>query len=149
MKLYSLSKGKYTKVDDCVYEALVEYGWKWNCNSDGYAAHSVGYTDDRGKWRNSAIKLHRWILESFYNIPLGGLHTDHKNRDTLDNQLVNLRVVTANQNQWNRAGTKGVCYDKRLCKWRSRIKVNCKEIYLGYFDTHLEAAQAYDKAAAY
>jgi hypothetical protein len=45
---------------------------------------------------------------------------------------------------------KGVTYfknTKRKKRWFARIRIDYKEISLGYFATELEAAQAYDEAS--
>ena len=47
----------------------------------------------------------------------------------------------------NRSGFKGVYWDKPHGKWRARIKLNGKNIHLGYFDALEAAAQAYNEAA--
>ena len=43
---------------------------------------------------------------------------------------------------------KGVTYNKRYNRWVSSISVNGLNVFLGYFDTELEAHAAYCKAAA-
>jgi len=147
VRLFPLASGKYTLVDDAVYNALVSYGWKWRCNKRGYAVTNV-----QGK---AEIRLHRWILESFYNIPLGGFCGDHENGDTLDNRKENLRVATESQNKQNshRKGSdcssrfKGVSQHKPSGKWEAYIKLDGKKKHLGLYSSELDAAKAYDIAA--
>lgn len=72
------------------------------------------------------------------------------NGDQLDNRRCNLRIVTLQQNGWNRhkigklntSGHNGVGFDKRLGVWKARIGFNGKAIHLGTFLTVEEAAAA-------
>ena len=43
-------------------------------------------------------------------------------------------------------GVKGVCWNKRYCKWQARIYINNIGYFLGYFDDILEASKAYENA---
>lgn len=52
----------------------------------------------------SGILLHRWLMEP---VPKG-LVIDHLNRDKLDNRKKNLRVVTVQENTWNKGGNPGI-----------------------------------------
>jgi hypothetical protein len=61
------------------------------------------------------------------------------------NNIENLRVVTNQQNQWNR-NCKGYCYCKRSQKWYTRIKINGKTKYLGLFLLEEDAHKAYLEA---
>ncbi len=82
------------------------------------------------------------------------LLVDHKNRDSMDNRRANLRFATKGQNNMNqggRSGTsskyKGVSWYKPKNCWRGMIKVEGKNKSLGYFESEVEAAKAYDEAA--
>lgn len=110
--------------------------YKWRLNKQGYVV-SVG----RGK------KLHRLIL----NTP-SGMETDHINGNKLDNRRRNLRIVTHNQNMYNKkkyknntVGFKGISLYEG--KYQARIGHDGKRIYLGAFNTPEEAHKAYCKAA--
>jgi hypothetical protein len=52
----------------------------------------------------------------------------------------NSRNTTINSN--NSSGYKGVCFDKKLNKWRSHIQIDGIQIHLGYYDTIEEAGKA-------
>ena len=86
------------------------------------------------------FKCHRIIGMVYIDNPK--LQIDHKNRIQTDNRVENLRIVTNQQNQFNR-NAKGYCFDKRCNKYQAKIQVNGQRKYLGYFDTEEEAHQAY------
>lgn len=78
------------------------------------------------------------------------LDIDHINRNRSDNRIVNLREATRSQNLANskaKSGMKGASFDRRRGKWRARITVAYKEIWLGSFDTETQANAAYAEAA--
>jgi hypothetical protein len=74
---------------------------------------------------------------------------DHINRDRLDNCVDNLRWATSSQNNANRGKKQnatsiyiGVSFYKPTNKWCSKITINKKPKYLGYFLTEIEANDA-------
>ena len=67
---------------------------------------------------------------------------DHIDRNSCNNQIENLRVVTQQQNTFNK-GAKGYNWKKNRNKWRAEIMVNQKYIHLGYFTEEADARQAY------
>jgi len=67
---------------------------------------------------------------------------DHIDRDRLNNNIENLRVVTNQQNQWNQ-NCKGYYFHKPSGKYRAQIKVDGKKKHLGYFVTEDDAHNAY------
>lgn len=80
---------------------------------------------------------------------------DHINGDRADNRIENLRSVT-NQQNGQAAHTprknvsskyRGVYWYKSKRKWRAQIETDGKRKHIGYFDSELEAARAYDLAA--
>ena len=70
---------------------------------------------------------------------------DHKDQNKQNNNISNLRVVTAQQNQFNR-NAKGYSWYKKANKWQAYIMLNRKQIHLGHFDTEEEARNTYLEA---
>ena len=67
---------------------------------------------------------------------------DHINKNSLDNRIENLRVLTHQQNEFN-TNAKGYCWANNASKWKAAIMVNNKTIYLGLFTEEADARQAY------
>lgn len=109
-----------------------------------------GYVVGRPPQSERPVTLHRWLT---VGLDKGGAHTDHVNRDKLDNRRSNLRQCTQKQNARNTriasnnsTGFKGVRKTK-AGRWVARITVDRKHIYIGTYSTIEEAAAAYDAAA--
>ena len=89
--------------------------------------------------------LHRMLLSAPF-----GLEVDHIDGNGLNNQRSNLRLCTHAQNQHNKGpssrnktGFKGVSFDNYHGRFAAKIKLNGKQRHIGYFDSAVEAAQAY------
>ena len=67
---------------------------------------------------------------------------DHIDRDKLNNNIENLRVVTNQQNLWNQ-NCKGYYFNKPNGKYKAQIMVNEKNNYLGRFVSEDDARNAY------
>lgn len=135
MKRIKLTQGKYALVDDEDFEYLNQFKW---CFDNGYAIRGT----NPGK-----IWMHRVI-----NKTLNDLETDHINNNRLDNRKLNLRSATHKENCRNqklhvKKDFKGVVWFNLRSKWKARIIVNGKEIYLGLFDNKKVAALKYNEAA--
>ena len=67
---------------------------------------------------------------------------DHINRNALDNRIENLRILTSQQNNFNKTA-KGYHWHKQNNKWEAQICINRKIKYLGQFTEEEDARQAY------
>ena len=132
-------------MDNCDFDRLSRYKWCTKENRNTYYAQRFKYFRGRAK----TVPMHREIM----NAPQG-LFVDHINHNGLDNRKDNLRIVTPQQNSWNkRSGKigsskyKGVSWDKKKQKWQVGIRISNKSEYLGRFEDEKEAAAVYDAAA--
>jgi len=137
-----LSRGKVAIVSPEDYERLAKHSWYFGHR--GYAMRSKNMPDGRRK----TVSMHREILGSRLDEEV-----DHKNRNRLDNQRSNLRVLGHSANLHNRgaygsSGVAGVSWDKRKKKWRAEIGRNGKRAWLGYHDTKAAAEREYRAASA-
>jgi hypothetical protein len=81
--------------------------------------------------------------------PPNGYFVDHIDGNKLNNQRSNLRLCTNGENMRNKleitsnkSGHRGVCRKKNHWKWTATIKLNKKNIHLGYFSAKKEAIAA-------
>jgi len=66
---------------------------------------------------------------------------DHEDIDCTNNNIENLRVVTNQENNFNRI-SKGYSWNKQKQKWEAYITVSGKRKYLGQFDLEEDAKNA-------
>ena len=99
------------------------------------------------------FKVHQLIAMTFLNhIPCGHkIVVNHIDFDKKNNKVINLELVTTRENS-NKKHLKstskytGVSWNKRDKKWRSYIYINGKLKHLGYYESELEAHEAYQNA---
>ena len=93
--------------------------------------------------------LHRFIMNLSSK-----LLVDHINHNTLDNRRMNLRVVTDQENQQNRESCqknninkiRNVGFNNSNGKYKVRLKIKGKEIYIVSYTTLAEAEKVAIKA---
>ncbi|MGA2171700.1 MAG: AP2 domain-containing protein [Sedimentisphaerales bacterium] len=142
-----LGEGKYAIVDQKDFYQLNNL--EWIAKEDFNSIYAVRFFKFPGK-RAKLNSMHRFI----YDAP-AGFFVDHRNCNGLDNRRDNLRPATRSQNNCNIPKRKnttsrfiGVHFAKKANKWVAQIKHTKKKIWLGYFDNEIDAAKAYDAAAA-
>jgi hypothetical protein len=132
------------------------------------------YSPTQGEFLNNKNKIAGYIDHSGYNkILIDGYpylahrlawlyeygelpkqDIDHINGNKADNRIKNLRLATGSQNianskihKNNKAGFKGVYFDKHSKKYRSCIRKDGEVYHLGSFKTAIEASEEYILAA--
>lgn len=135
-----------TVIDLCDLERVLTRHW---CASKNRANLYVKSTERDDK----SIGLGPFIL----GVNDGSL-VDHKNNDTLDNRRSNLRAVTYQVNNFNRAGpqannrsgVRGVYFlpDATVNPWYAQINYRGKKHWLGRFPTKEDAAAAWEAKRA-
>jgi hypothetical protein len=134
-----IGAGLYAMVDDEDYEMLAGHRWRLDRGN---------HPDYAKTGRERVVRMHAMIM----GIP----RADHINGDGLNNQRSNLRAAAPRQQQMNRrkqaarcsSRFKGVFWYKRSGRWQANIRLDGKQYHLGYFTDEVEAARAYDAAAA-
>lgn len=126
-----LTKGQFALVDWDIAFSLEKWNWHAQWSPEGeyfYAIRRIPSGDKQG-----VMLMHREILD------ISGFTGDHKNRNTLDNRISNLRPATHSQQMMNRrlfknnkTGYKGVTINRG--KYMVGIKIEGKMKFLGRFD---------------
>ena len=100
------------------------------------------------------FRIHQLVAIYFlgHNIDGHNIVVDHRDGNKLNNQVENLQLVTNRENsstcyrknQVNYSSQYvGVCWEKNINKWKSNIYYNGKLKHLGYFDSEIDASNAY------
>ncbi|MFA5300480.1 MAG: HNH endonuclease [Lutibacter sp.] len=136
-------KRQFAMIDKEDYSRFSKFSWSLQEGvNTTYAVTAVS---------GSICGLHRLVMNLDIEDPR---EVDHRNHNGLDNRKCNLRVCTRSENMMNRyksgtniSGFKGVSYSCVRKKWRARINVDGKEIYLGCFSSEVIASKVYNLAA--
>ena len=119
-----------------------------NVRNDKLGRILKGCDDGHGYLRVSLSKnnrkqmklIHKMNAEAFLLNPENKKCVDHIDNNRKHNNLINLRFATNSRNQQNKSigknntsGTKGVRWNTTRNKWTAQIKINGKQIHLGYF----------------
>lgn len=139
-----LTKGYHTIIDIDDFPFISSMKWHVG-ESRGKTAYAKKMVMIGGQRKSKS--LHQFL----FNKPM-----DHRDNDGLNNRRSNLRPCTGSQNQMNqgvRRGKKssrfkGVSWNVRGQKWEAYINVERKRIKLGRHSNEIDAAKAYNQAAA-
>lgn len=141
-----LTRGQKVIVDAGKHKQLAKFPWFAQRCHGGF----------RAMYFDRTTKMSVYMSRVVLGMNNGKLEADHKNHNTLDERVRNLRPCTHQQNSYNRRyknrnkyGYKGVFFTKwkKVRQYGAWLRANRERIYLGFFDTPLEAAMAYDKGA--
>lgn len=147
MNLQELLNSKFTYKDGKLYNRRTYL-------ETGKTKAGKYYTVQLGSSRDGTKKTYRthrviWIMHHG-DIP-DDMMIDHKDGDTHNNLIENLRLATFQENIANRPGLskRGLPKGVRQVgnRFQARIKIDGKEISLGAFNTPEEAGEAYKAAA--
>ena len=129
-EIYSFIKsGKSKNFKWYLLKGSITCGYiKIKINKKQYGYHRVIYKLHNNDWDITDISRDNLI--------------DHIDRNKLNNNINNLRVVTNQQNMFN-IECKGYSWSKQQNKWHVSINAYREKIYLGSFILEADARQAY------
>jgi hypothetical protein len=149
-------------LEDLFYiDPLSPSGIRWKVNNNKCKEDSIAGSIDKryGYWRvsvnNQSCRTHRIVYFLSTKQDPGSYNIDHIDGNTQNNCISNLRLATIAQNGRNRTRTKsstskckGVTWHAKANKWMAQIGVDCKNVYLGLFESKEQALEAYTKASS-
>lgn len=160
VKEIRVKTGEIAICDDEDYPMLSRFSWFMvGSAKEGNKYPSCEISCSQGKVR--FVGMHQLVLG-------GAINVDHIDLDKFNNQKTNLRIATYQQNGWNKGKArrpgkgkghtsqyKGVSYrplKDGKPRWLAMFKhvelhahkSTGKMVYIGYFDSEIEAAKAYN-----
>ena len=120
---------------------------KFSKDTGGYLRANFCFTNNS---KLIAVKHHRLVYYAHnqdWDIWDKNQEIDHANRIRDDNRIENLSVATRTQNNRN-TNKKGYCWDTQSNKYKVQIRVDNKQIHIGYYKTEEEAIKARADAEA-
>ena len=149
MKKIPLTNNRgFALIDDRDVELISRYKWHIKISKRTDILYAQANIKIKDKW--TSIFMHRLIMDAQKE-----QEVDHVTGNGLDNRRCNLRFCTRSQNQQNSriqknrsSRFKGVSWHKTKKKWCAYIISAVKnQKHLGYFDSEIKAAEAYDMVA--
>ena len=131
-KVWVWREWKSKPPDWCEAKGTIINGYRQvSINKKKYPYHRVVYFIHNENWLIGDTSMNNYI--------------DHIDRDKLNNNIENLRVVTHSHNMCNQ-DRKGYTFHKARGKYKAQIMVDGKNIHLGLFVNPDDAHQAYLEA---
>lgn len=134
-----LSNGKYLIVDDQDHERVSKHGWCLGLNN-----HVVANI------KNRTVLLSQFLMGKA-PARMGIIHINYDDLDFRRTNLVYVPHCVASQRKARKRNSsskyKGVRFIKKINRWLATISQNCIPVHIGHFESEIEAARAYDKAA--
>ena len=118
----------------------------YNKNNKKYVNYGERGITICDEWENDFMNFYNWAIESGWK---EGLQIDRINNDG-NYEPINCQWVSIGENcaigkrgkySSNMSGYIGVSFVKDTNKWKSRIMINGKDVYLGSFETITEAVE--------
>lgn len=123
-------------------DLVSSYSWRLNSKRLDSSRYAVTRPS------NKTLLMHRLLMrDALASSDLASPQVDHKNRNSLDNRKLNLRVSTQQQNTWNKSHIRGKRYRGISQRSNGRYRVDIRDEYLGDFVNAEDAARAYDARA--
>lgn len=137
----------YIQVDDEDYERINSFVWHGNKHIPSTISRTYFIRDEHNVRHTKHVSIGNEVLQMYEVI------IDHKDRNLLNNQRHNLRKSDWTNNAGNRTKRKGCSsqyrgVSRRKNNWEASIKRRGKSFNLGNYNTEIEAALAYNKAAS-
>lgn len=142
-KRIPLTRGYEAIVDNEDYEYLCQ--WKWHIDPGKNKPYAYAWHD------GTTISMSRIVISRMgVNIPKGCV-VSYENNNSLDNRRNNLKIVKNGRQvkthyKNNTSGQIGVYLEKRVNKWRARLRLNRKTIDLGLYKEKEDAIAARKEA---
>lgn len=131
--------------------------WKIRMANRIKTGDKAGYLHEKRGGFRRVIRINKKLYYSsrlifLWHNGIMPLIVDHKDLNTQNDKIENLRSATNSENQRNKKSSinstskyLGVNFHKT--KWRAAININGKPIHLGLFIKEIDAAKAYNTAA--
>jgi hypothetical protein len=132
MKLMIYGRPDVIEIDDADLPIFSERRW-WTV-SNGNTKYLQGRVSGKREY------FHRYLLR-----PDAAFVVDHIDGNGLNNRRDNLRIVSQQQNTWNRREYKG-SISFRDNHWHAMILINGKKVHLGFFKDETTARKAKEYA---
>jgi hypothetical protein len=126
-------------------------GYNWWLSKSSYSNTFYAATWIKINNKRIALSMHRLFLNLKNS---NKKKVNHINGNGLDNRRKNIRECTHEERQANQhipknnqSGYKGVYWKQKNGMWCAQIGLHNKHLYLGLFDSPINAAIAYNEAA--